>query len=213
MRYKDVHALPHASMASLLAVVGGHHWTPEQVAAHKAAELAKAPPASRWWPYFSYIFYSMEALMLCCLVAMTIGGLGTGLFIFLAALAPPLAFFGGHIPFLAGYGSTDLLLVAFYCGVVLLAAFGFGTIVEVQAQKISIRPPAAWEAVGATWFSPTIPLKAQQLIAYAKEFNPNARIIIHALMQRDRVLDPILEIDGVVCLVWDEAGTIVLPHD
>ncbi len=121
-----------------------------------------------------------------------------------------MATVGPQIPFLKYNGAVELALMsAFFWGACFL---GIAVCRTTQwLGGMTIRPPAQWICQGEFSHEGPIPEEARQLIAQAKLFKPAAAVNIHTLMQRDRVLDPILEIDGVYCLVWDEHGKIILP--
>lgn len=206
---------PHSYWVSPAKIVSAPrtHWSAAQIEKHKKAELAKAPPASIFWPYFQTMrtaqmnlaFTLEDALFLPGLVLGVLGLLCLGVGIIAGALWMFLSF-GSEWTYPA---MCVFFLAAGFCfalGILGLGLIGINDLVG----DIRFREPAHWEEYPAENYRGIIPSQAKKLISEARDKNRSVKI--HGLVQNNVRLDPILEIDGEFPLVWDENGIIVLPH-
>ena len=199
-----------ASIESTLNAAGAHRWTPEAIEAHKARELAKAPPASALWPY-SHVLSKINRSVL----------IYSDLGMFVSTFLAFLAFFGGTIVGILSmlrdghfFNSGTMFL-----GLVVLALLGCGAVALVIYEAshlislIKMRGPAEWKVyVYDRYFFFSVPSLAHRIIESSLMLRPDSTIRVHRLMQDECELDPILEIDGNCVLVWDKDGNIILPQ-
>lgn len=196
-----------AGIESVLRMVGVATWpTPIQVLAYKNRELAAAPPPSRYWERrydvslaFSYARQAVEYLnekrilvLRCAVVALL-----------LECLA--FTFFGTWQGLLFTAGPTLLVAAAY--------DFGIPKLAEKCARwaAIELRGPAAWRTIDYNNYKRDnyVPPEARALVRQVRQHRPGARVIVHELYQDKYVLDPLLEIDGIVVLAWDKDRRLV----
>ncbi len=201
-----------ATIQSILKATGGQLWSHEAIAAHKAAEVAKAPPASRLWPMFDQLSRLNRNVM-------GLGDAGAGMAAILAvvfglfwlvvtAIAATVGFFIDVNVF--GVVKT-FLAWSFFASLGSFAVCGCISYVTTELSLIKLRGPAQWVAFARADYQRCLPEEASRIIDAAKMLIENPNIKIHALMQQEKVLDPILEIDGQYCLVWDADNNIIAP--
>ncbi len=202
----DVRTDNLASLESTLKAAGAQFWPPEEVEKHKAKELSKAPPASALWPYFETLS-GINRTVLCesQTIMVVSGGVTT--------VAVLIFIFGGLISLLFGYNFLNqttggiMIVGALALG---LLAISYGAYELSHALgKIHMRGPAKWLTYQYNNYHLSLPGLVETITREARMFRPEADIKIHALMQDDRILDPVLEIDGVYCLVWN--GDTIIP--
>ena len=178
------------SRESLLKLAGADSWTVEQADAHKAAELAKAPPAS---PLLKYRWFFRELPEF-----------------FWRATA--FAWSNWHLVITAAcslwlFGFAFSTIVCAFLGA-MLGPFALAFLATV-ATNVDVRGPAAWRrdfAVGQK-----MPPRALALIEDIRGLLPNTQFYLDRLVQNDEVLDPVLYADHTPILVWDKDGHIVPP--
>lgn len=201
----DTAVLAHARAEpiSLLLNAGVHLWTPQAIAAHKAAELAKAPPPSPLWAHSAFIAKANERFQIFCVIVMFVAAL-----CLIGSAALSLGLHGLQTPEWAGQ-TMGISIMALGLSLVSLLLIG------QYAHGIRFRGPAQWKTYSdieyAHQHGGVLPAEAKSLIRIVDDHDPSTPVRVHALIQDERELDPILEIDGHYVLVWDEEGRIVAP--
>ena len=202
----DVRTDNLASLESTLKAAGAQFWPPIEVEKHKAKELSKAPPASALWPYFQTLSSLNSAVICESQTVMWLSGLITSIAILLFGI-------GGLVSLAFGYNFLNQTTG----GIMIIGALALGTFalsygayeLSHALGKIHMRGPAKWLTYQYNSYHRSVPGLVETITREARMFRPDADIKIHALMQDDRVLDPVLEIDGYYVLVWN--GDTIIP--
>ena len=200
--------LAHAAgIDTVLRAAGAHNWSPEAIEAHKAHELAKAPPASKLWRWRHLIDWTVGGFAVVTCLAFFVLMIG----VFGWLIGQGLAQLPSQMPVTAGIWTIDIATTVVQVSLLVgVASSMLGMPPLVIFDQKQVHGPACWEVVPMGPFFP-VPAEATRMIAIVTALRPDADIKLHMLKQDDAVLDPVLEIDGHYVLVWDAEGTIIPP--
>ncbi len=201
------------SIDPVLEMAGAHKWSPPMIEAHKASELAKAPPQSKLW----HLRYVIDGTILClafgtfvALVVCFIGAIGV-------AMSYGLGFLG--MPEMSESrfdNSASLVVYGFWCFV--MCVIPCGSLLTIFDNR-KIYGPAKWKTYTVKAYEAkygAMPELGGKIAAHVDTFAPDFTCRVQVLEQADRILDPILDVvspAGAVrsVLVWD-GDTITQPH-
>ena len=194
-----------ADTKTVLTALGYRVIPQEAIAAHKARELAKAPPPSRWLiirPVTQWLMLngddmartSLYSAMTGCVVTVLVWGVWR-------FLSP----------------TEDMYVILLVSSLTtlylwLMTAGWFGLFdLSWRLGEMKVRERAAWYPLAESSLigDSHAPAEAARLIAEVRALRPGVSVVVHKLLQHERVLDPILEIDGHAVLVWDKDGKIL----
>jgi hypothetical protein len=192
-----------ATMESVLRAAGAHAWTPQMIDTHKLAELAKAPRPGLLYhilPVYQFVF-GVAMFTFLGFAVMTIG----------MALIVACAWAGSMLNL---WGTPQMIYDTALICTVITTLSAIATLCFWHFEQREILEPAKWVRMDLDFpdHCVPVPIEARVIARSARMFKPGVRATLHALIQNKVILDPILEIDGHYVLVWDEKGTIILPH-
>jgi hypothetical protein len=185
---------------TILTMVGADRWSEETIAAHKAAELSKAPPPSWMWEK-RYLFREVSDVVQGASIV------GAVLAVCSALVCAVLLLFGGStgMPALISIGTAAAFVALVY---------GFE-----KLQFVKVRSAAKWILEDVE--GQAMPVRAHELIASITSLAPRSTFKLQKLVQGKDALDPILQVslrnpltretEERAILVWDAEGNIVPP--